>query len=917
MSLGSILFTAPYVLFALALLPILWILLRAVPPAPIRLRFPAVALLLGLKDEDSTSDRTPWWLLLLRMLAVAAVIVGLAGPVLNPQNDEEAGQGRLLIVLDASWASANDWQERRAYLQTVLNDAARQERPVAILKLTAPEPARFQAAGALRRTLAGLSPEAWEAVDPEAVEMALPEGAFDMLWLSDAVRRETRQALTELFEARGQLTIAQGIAPLYAMQFASPAERGIALAVQRLRPAGDAVIQVQAVGLDPAGTERVLESVEVTFTAGMQSAEAVFDLPPELQARITRFEIAGARHAGATVLADDSLSRRQIGLVAGRENREGLELLSPLHYLEKALVESSELRSGAIEDVLMAKPDAVIMADIAEMTAADETALINWTEAGGLLVRFAGPKVAASDISRQEEHPLMPVRLRAGGRFVGGAMSWGEPKALAPFERDSPFFGLTVDEELRVSAQVVAQPGPELSERVIARLSDGTPLVTRKKLGRGEVVLFHISANAEWSNVPLSGLFVRMLERLSVATSSAALEESEMEGTIWEPVRLLDGFGRFQDASGMGGVGGLDLLGAEIGPSLPPGLYEGPGRRVALNTLKEGREISLANWPARLGRVSYGGPQEQPLAGPLFALALLLLAADILATLMLSGRLRSTAVAALALALFQTPHAEAQQEPASDEIRALEVASEIVLAHVLTGNSKVDEIAAAGLLGLSETLSYRTSVEPDTPHGINLERDELAFYPMLYWPITADQPTPSERAYEKLNAYLRAGGMVLFDTRDSNIARFGASSETGRALQRMAAPLDIPELEPVPEDHVLTRTFYLLQDFPGRHVSRDVWVEAAPADAERAEGMPFRDLNDGVTPVVIGGNDWASAWAIDSDGRPLLPVGRGFSGERQRELAYRFGVNLVMHVLTGNYKSDQVHVPALLERLGQ
>ena len=116
---------------------------------------------------------------------------------------------------------------------------------------------------------------------------------------------------------------------------------------------------------------------------------------------------------------------------------------------------------------------------------------------------------------------------------------------------------------------------------------------------------------------------------------------------------------------------------------------------------------------------------------------------------------------------------------------------------------------------------------------------------------------------------------------------------------------------------MLTRTFYLLQDFPGRHISRDVWVEAAPADAERVEGMPFRNLNDNVTPVVIGGNDWAAAWATDQNGRPMYPVGRGFTGERQREIAYRFGVNLVMHVLTGNYKSDQVHVPALLDRLGQ
>ncbi|MFN7051853.1 MAG: DUF4159 domain-containing protein, partial [Gemmobacter sp.] len=230
-------------------------------------------------------------------------------------------------------------------------------------------------------------------------------------------------------------------------------------------------------------------------------------------------------------------------------------------------------------------------------------------------------------------------------------------------------------------------------------------------------------------------------------------------------------------------------------------------------------------------------------------------------------------------------------------------------------DARVDDLAAAGLRGIGQRLYERTTVEPAAPMGVDLERDELAFFPFLYWPMTADQPIPSLAAYQKLNQFLRTGGMILFDTRDAGLGGNGSSPEA-KKLQMIASGLDIPPIEPVPDDHVLTRTFYLLQDFPGRHTG-PIWVEAAPPDAEQAEGMPFRNLNDGVTPVVIGGNDWAAAWAVDDRGLPMFPVGNGSGGERQREIAYRFGINLVMHVLTGNYKSDQVHVPALLERLGQ
>jgi hypothetical protein len=921
-TLGPLGFTAPWLLLGLAALPILWLILRAVPPAPIRRRFPGVALLLGLQDAEAQTDRTPWWLLLLRMAAVAAAILAFAGPLLNPQTERQ-GTGPLLILLDGTWADARDWSDRIARADQLLTEAARQGRPTAIATLTtlSEAPPDFQSPETTALRLPGLTPQPWEP-DPATLTAfaANLRGDFDTFWLSDGLARDSRNGLLTRLETHGQVTVFQ--TPRQVLALTAPRFDEDTIVVPGLRtPTGPAIeTQVAAIGRDPSGTERQLATAPLAFSPGEATAESRFDLPPELRNRVTRFEIPGLRSAAAVALTDDALRRREIALVAGGGDAEGLELLSPLHYLRQALDPTADLIGGTLPDILQANPDVIIFADVATLTDPESQALQDWVANGGLLVRFAGPRLAALDPQDTDADPLLPVRLRAGGRAVGGAMSWGEPKALAPFAETSPFFGLAIPFDIAVTQQVMAQPDPTLAERVIAQLADGTPLVTRTALGEGQIVLFHVTANAEWSNLPLSGLFVQMLERLAISTRALAPSDEDLAGTTWLPEDVLDAWGDLTPTDTLPGVTGERIAEGRPGPDLPPGLYAGDDRRLAVNTVTAETTLAPAAWPASIPVEGMETTAETDLKGWLLAAAILFLIVDVVASLALSGRLRGPRATAALLALIALPFlpqpAQAQDLTDSD-LFAMQATSNVVLAHVITGDAQLDEMARAGLTGLSRTLFQRTSIEPAEPMGVNIETDELSFFPFLYWPITPAQPLPSPQAYEKLNRYLRTGGMILFDTRDANLGGFGAATPEGRALQALAAPLDIPALEPIPADHVLTRTFYLLQEFPGRHAGPDLWVEAAPPDAEQAEGMPFRNLNDGVTPVVIGGNDWAAAWAVDDFGTPLYPVGRGLAGERQREIAMRFGVNLIMHVLTGNYKSDQVHVPALLDRLGQ
>jgi hypothetical protein len=361
----------------------------------------------------------------------------------------------------------------------------------------------------------------------------------------------------------------------------------------------------------------------------------------------------------------------------------------------------------------------------------------------------------------------------------------------------------------------------------------------------------------------------------------------------------------------------------------PPGFYGPIDASLAVNPLIPGDRLAPLDLAALNPRIApLARAETVDLRAPLFLAALLLFLADTLATLWLGGHLgaalgrarRAGAAAAIGLLVVAAgvpvdgARAQSPAPPAPPLTReAIEAALATRLAYVVTGDETVDGISRAGLTGLTQFLASKTALEPGEPVGVDLARDELSFYPLLYWPVVPNRPLPNEAALRRLDAFMKNGGTVIFDTRDALTGGRGQASPEAQHLRRLLMTLDIPELEPVPRDHVLTKAFYILDAFPGRHATSQTWVEALPPVPE-GEQRPAR-AGDGVSPIIITGNDLAAAWAVDRRGMPLYPVSGGDA--RQREMAYRGGVNIVMYVLTGNYKADQVHVPALLERLGQ
>ena len=875
-------FAQPLVLLGLLSLPVLWWLLRLIPPQPRRVAFPPTRLLFDITPKEETPQRTPWWLTLLRLTLAALVIIAAAGPLWNPPVATATAKAQLALLIDDGFPAAGTWDARMRTAEDLIARAEADNRGVALIPLS--EPTRdisFETPAAARVRIKQMKPK------PHAVERAdaLPAiGRFlgatpdvELVWLTDGVDLgggdEFVAALGRLVEQRPMTVVEGGIAGARALSSADNAAG--ALTVKVLRANGGATETGTVRALDLKGLP--LGDAAFSFKDGERETEAELTLPVEIRNDIARLEIAAERSAGAVALLDKRWRRRSIGVITGSSSDTAQPLLASTYYLTRALGPFADVRladrgspAQAVSQFIEQRLPMLILADVGNVAEAREQ-LTRWVEEGGVLVRFAGPRLAAAD------DDLVPVKLRRGGRVLGGSLSWEQPQQLNAFTRESPFFGMTVPTDVTVSRQVLAEPDATLTERTWATLADGTPLVTAQRRGKGLVVLFHVTADTRWSDLPLSGTFVEMLKRIvSLAGSVTAADGSAASGRaareVLPPTRVLDGFGIFGPPpptarpvpTSFGGRATFDH---------PPGFYGPPEGLLAVNALAPADRLAPLDVSAlNARREAYRMSEPEDLRGPILLAALALLALDALVIFLLSGGMRqllrrrravatALAVGILGSVLLGSPQVFAQ----SNDEQALKATLETRIAYVITGDAEVDRISKAGLQGLTLFLAQRTALEAGEPVGLDPARDELAFYPLIYWPIVPSAPKPTREALEHIDAYMKQGGTVLFDTRDAVEAPPGAGGDTRgpgmQALRAILSSLDIPELEPVRRDHVLTKTFYLLKDFPGRFSSGQLWVEALTAANEDEPASRPARAGDGVSSIIISSNDLAGAWA--------------------------------------------------------
>ncbi|WP_027039417.1 DUF4159 domain-containing protein [Mesorhizobium ciceri] len=933
-------FGAPMVLWGLLALPVIWWLLRLTPPKPQTEIFPPLKILARVLKREETPQQSPWWLTLLRLLMAALIVAALADPVFNPREKLPAEGAALALVIDNDWASAADWGKRVATAERLINDAGANGVPV-VIAFTAEkanaEIGPFDAATALDRLRAAKPrpiPTDRPAVYARVAGVLETLPGASVAVLADGLAAKGDEAAFNTLLSKNATRVVWATADRLSLTGLTAADNQVdGFALTAIRAPGDpAPAQVTAGAFDDKG--RRIADATLTFSPGETTATGTMAVPFELRNDFASIALDGERQAGAVRVLDESSKRRRVGLLSQAEADQAQPLLSPLYYIRRALQPFADLvepssadLADAIPQILDQKPAMIVMADIGTIPGQVRQRLVDWVNNGGTLVRFAGSRLATAG----DDDDLLPVRLRTGERSLGGALSWTSPQPVTEFPKAGPFADLAPPTEVTVSRQVLAEPTPDIVERTWAALADGTPLVTGLKKGKGTLVLFHVTPEATWSNLPISGSFVEMLRRIVQLSRNqgAAIANAEAAAASLAPYRMIAADGSLvpptPDARPLvPGAGALPVTFEN-----PPGLYGSETGVFAHNLLEADSTLAPLARPqitVPITSIQYAFDESRSLKGALVAAALVLMLLDTLAVFWIGGLFsrrprRAGAVATTAAVLIalgslfgHADRARADDAKPGDEV-AIEAISKTRIAYVLTGVPGDDSISRAGLEGLTRFLVEKTALEPGEPAGVDISRDELSFYPLIYWPIDPAAPMPSQAAIARIDAYMQQGGTVLFDTRDQFANGIGADS-TSPATERLRdilGNLNVPPLEPVPSDHVLTKSFFILPEFPGRFAGSPLWVEAS-LDASNAENRPVR-TGDGVSPIMITANDFAGAWAVDENGDPLLPTVP--ADPMQRIYALRAGVNIMMYMLTGNYKSDQVHVPILLERLGQ
>ena len=568
--------------------------------------------------------------------------------------------------------------------------------------------------------------------------------------------------------------------------------------------------------------------------------------------------------------------------------------MSPVYYIKKAIKEDHNVFLNDLDNLLKENPSVIIFPESKKFDKKNRELILGWLNNGGLLIKFASNKsIYNKNIYFNSKN--IPPSIR----YLGGDLSWEKDLNIKAFSDNSIFRNILVPKNIVIKKQLIFSKMDQIGIKVLAQLEDETPLITMRKVGNGKVLLFHFTANNDWTNIPMSNIFV---EFLSKALLLSKLQNSNSSDTL-QIKSQINGFGFLEDSTDIKSFESISLLKNAIpSENALPGVYDNKDLAITLNL--SGKIITNnfnINTYKNFNIKSYYENNVYDYSSFFLILVMLMLLIDILISSSLKNNFfllklvrRKTNVLPFLLTFLIFSFL--------DNSKANEYINNTFLAYIKIDDQNRNDISRDGLNALKETLIRRTSVSPKGVVGIDINKDPIFYYPFIYWPIEDKFLNINEQAKIKIKNYFKSGGIVLFDILKFDRNTPLINSKSYLLIKNFLMNIGVEDLNYIKNNHTISKSFYLLKKFPGRWDNKILLVDN-------------NDLNlkDGVNSIIIGFNDWAGAWALDNNKYPLFPVVPG--GERQREIAYRFGINIMMYALTGNYKSDQVHSKSILNRI--
>ena len=898
---NTLAFTNYYALLGLLALPLVFLIVKLFPPTPKKIFFSSFYLIDKIDKISVAKKKIPFWLLVYRLILIILIILFFCEPYLNiSEKKSDENVNNYIIVADIGWSISKEWDKFKKTVNAISIEAEKKNKTVSFYHSNTADnfkPKVFKSSKDINQYLKNLNPVPWQFEKSYLKEIIKNNDNFKnnkvFFIFSKFDRKNYSKQIEDLDFIDKKVKNKILIDPVESIIFfknINISKENIKFEIARhalLKPNTKFTIRIT----------NIKNQLVFKKDFMLEKNQSVFyyneKFPLKVMNQMHKIEIVEQNHAGAKYYFDDYSKKRKIGIFAENYSYKENPLLSPVYYLEKSLKEDNILTIGSLDYLIKLNCSVIIVPDKGNIPEKDHLILSNWLNNGGTLIRFSSTKLAKSNANF-----LPSSNLFMSVRNVGRTLSLAEMLKINPFKKTSIFHGLPVPKDIVFKKQLIVD-NDNSNLQIVASLSDKTPLVSLGKRNRGKVFLFHVTANNDWSNLPISSLFAGMLQRI-ILLSEKNITESITNLSL---TKEINSFGDLKNTIRNYTVKDSAVL-KKVAPSkkFPPGIYENKELTVALNLSNKISDKHFKNsFDKRYRILSNFTEQIIDLRPFLIKIILLMFITDMIISMILQNHFKFISFfykkkSIMSIFFFLILFVN------SDSVYSENLLNDTYLAYIKTNDEKLNAISYSGLNTIKNLLETRTSVSPKAVIEIDIIKDPIYSIPFLYWPLSKDLIEINIKTETKIKNYLANGGMILFDVIGFSRENFSLENSKFKKIENFLSSIEANNLTPITKDHTLTKSFYLLKKFPGRWDNKNLLIESSNLE-----------VNDGVSSVILGFNDWASAWALDNNNNPIFPVVPG--GERQREISYRFGINITMYALTGNYKSDQIHFKSILNRL--